>query len=68
MIACTFSKHAMFILSGLLLTSTELNDIQSTFVILKSKGLSNILQDIRASTYQICRTEEKINRTTPFHK
>ena len=37
MIACTFSKHAMFILSGLLLTSTELNDIQSTFVILKSK-------------------------------
>ena len=43
-------------------------DIQSTFVISKSKGLSEILQDIRISTYQICRIEEKINQTTTFSK
>ena len=35
--------------------------IQSTLVILNSKGLSEILRDIRASTYQICRTEEEIS-------
>ena len=33
--------------------------IQSTPVISKSKGLSEILRDIRISTYQICRIEEK---------
>ena len=38
--------------------------IQSTFVISNSKGLSEILGDIRTSTYQNCRIEEKINRTT----
>ena len=43
-------------------------DIQSTLVISKSKGLSEILRDIRTSTYQICRIEEKINRTTTFNK
>ena len=42
--------------------------IQSTLVISKSKGLSEILRDIRSSTYQICRIEEKINRTTTFYK
>ena len=42
--------------------------LQSTIVILKSKGLSEILRDIRTSTYQICRIEEKINRPTTFHK
>ena len=42
--------------------------IQSTLVISKSKGLSYILRDIRTSTYQICRIEGKINRTTTFHK
>ena len=42
--------------------------IQSTLVISKSRGLSEILRDIRSSTYQICRIEEKINRTTTFHK
>ena len=42
--------------------------IQSTLVISKSKGLSKILRDIRTSTYQICRIEEKINRTTTFNK
>ena len=33
--------------------------IQSTLVISKSKGLSETLRDIRTSTYQICRIEEK---------
>ena len=42
--------------------------IQSTPVISKSKGPSEIFRDIRSSTYQICRIEEKINRTTTFHK
>ena len=42
--------------------------VQSTVVISKSKGLSEILRDIQTSTYQICRIEEKINRTTTFHK
>ena len=37
-------------------------------VISKSKGISEILGDIRTSTYQICRIEEKINRITTFHK
>ena len=32
--------------------------IQSTFIISNSKGLSEILRDIRISTYQICRSEE----------
>ena len=35
---------------------------------LKSKELSEILQDICTSTYQICRFDEKINWTTTFHK
>ena len=42
--------------------------IQSTLFVSKSKGLSEILRDTRTSTYQICRIEEKINRTTTFHK
>ena len=33
--------------------------VQSTLVISKSKELSEILRDIRTSTYQICKTEEK---------
>ena len=43
-------------------------EIQSTLVISNSKGLSEILRDIRASTYQICRIEETIIRTTTFNK
>ena len=43
-------------------------EIQSTFIISKSKWLSEILRDIRTSTYQNCRIEEKINQTTTFHK
>ena len=42
--------------------------ILSTVVISKSKGLCAILRDVRTSTYQICRIEETINRTTTFHK
>ena len=42
--------------------------IQSTLVISNSKGLSEILRDIRTSTYQICRIEEKIIRLTTFNK
>ena len=42
--------------------------IQSTPVISNSKGLSEILRDIRTSTYQTCRIEEKIIRTTTFNK
>ena len=43
-------------------------NIQSTLVISNSKGLSEILRDIRTSTYQICRIEEKIIRLTTFNK
>ena len=43
--------------------------IQSTFVISNSKALSEILRDIRTSTYQICRIEEKkIICLTTFNK
>ena len=42
--------------------------IQSTLVISNSKGLSETLRDIRTSTYQIFRIEEKIIRTTTFNK
>ena len=42
--------------------------IQSTLVIPNSKGLYEILQDIRTSTHQICRIEEKIIRTNTFNK
>ena len=42
--------------------------IQSTIVISNSKGLSEILRDIRISTYQICRIEEKLIRLTRFNK
>ena len=35
--------------------------IQSTHVISKSKGITEILRDIRSLTYQICRTGVKIN-------
>ena len=42
--------------------------LQSTLVISNFKGLSETLQDIRTSTYQIFRIEEKIIRTTTFNK
>ena len=46
----------------------EIIDIQSTLVISNSKGLSEILRDIRSSTYQVCRIEEKIIWLTTFNK
>ena len=42
--------------------------IQSILVISNPKGLSEILRDIRSSTYQMCRIEDKIIRTTTFNK
>ena len=42
--------------------------VQSTVVISKSKGPSEILRDIRRSTYQICKIMEKINQTTTFNE
>ena len=43
-------------------------EVQSTLVISNSKGLSEILRDIRSSTYQVCRIEEKIIWLTTFNK
>ena len=42
--------------------------VQSTLVISNSKGLFEILRDIRSSTYQVCRIEEKIIWLTTFNK
>ena len=42
--------------------------LQSTLVIMKLKGPSETLRDIRTSTYQICRFEENTNQTSKFHK
>ena len=42
--------------------------IQSTLVISNSKGLSEILRDIRTPTYQIFRIEETLIRLTTFNK
>ena len=44
------------------------NSLQSTLVISNSKGLYEILLDIRTSTYQICIIDEKLIRTTTFNK
>ena len=42
--------------------------MNKTLVILKSKGPSETLQDIRTSTYQMCKIEESTNQITKFHK
>ena len=42
--------------------------VYSRLSLYRSKGLFEILRDIRISTYQICRIEETIHRTTAFHK
>ena len=39
-------------------STVHCNVIQSTLVISKSKGIAEILRDIRTLTYQICRNEE----------
>ena len=46
----------------------SLFEVQTTLVISNSKGLSETLRDIRTSTYQIFRIEEKVIRTTTFNK
>ena len=46
----------------------KIRKIQSTLVISNTKGLSKILRDICTWIYQTCSIEEKINRTTTFHK
>ena len=51
-----FSFELFHLAYTLILSDCQL---QSTLVISKSKGLSEILRDIRISTYQICRIEEK---------
>ena len=42
--------------------------LQSTLDISNSTGLSEIVRDIRTSTYQICRIVEKLIRLTTFNK
>ena len=47
------------------LNTTDLHisgKVQSTLLILKTKGFSEILRGIRTSTYQICRNAEKNNQ------
>ena len=51
-------RHTIYRAS--IVISYNTNEIQSTLVISNSKGLSEILRDIRSSTYQVCRIEEKI--------
>ena len=43
-------------------------EVQSNLVISNFKRLSERLRDIRISTYQICRNEDKIIRLTTFNK
>ena len=50
---------AIFIQHPQMLRKQAVIKTQSTLVISNSKGLSEILRDIRTSTYQICRIEEK---------
>ena len=58
----------LFIYSLLISISVYKTNIQSTLVISNSKGLPEILRDIRTSTYQICRIEEILIRLTTFNK
>ena len=50
------------------INSPKLQYIQSTLVILNSKGPSEILRDSHTSTYQICRIDEKLIPLTTFNK
>ena len=61
-------KTASLVSYGYSFLTFSIIKIQSTLVILNSKGLSEILRDIRTSTYQICRIEEKLIRLTTFNK
>ena len=62
----TLFAHCLARYVGLFLNLISEKQIQSTLVISNSKGLSEILRDIRTSTYQVCRIEKKIIRTTTF--
>ena len=55
-------------ISSLSFYTIKFSHIQSTLVISNSKGLSEILRDIRSSTYQVCRIEEKIIWLITFNK
>ena len=59
---------AYFFMHSMPSAFTDHTKMQSTLDISKSKGLFEALRDIHTSTYQICRIEEKINRTTTFNK
>ena len=61
--------HPILLSTLLYITKAQIHiKVQSTLVVSNSKGLYEILRDIRTSTYQICRIEEKITRTTTFNK
>ena len=47
---------------------SEIKKVQSTLVTSKSKGPTETLQDIRTSTYQMCRIEENTKQKTNVHK
>ena len=53
-------RKKKYFLNFVCLNVSSIMDIQPTLVISNSKGLSEILRDIRSSTYQVCRIEEKI--------
>ena len=55
---CTYAQADLDL--RLLLAESMAIVVQSTLVISNFKGLSEILRDIRTSTYQVCRIEEKI--------
>ena len=55
--ACESDKHSPILLVSFPITYT-LIQIQSTLVISNSKGLTEILRDIRTSTYQSWESEE----------
>ena len=66
-IVCQCPFYGMLGLNGLN-SKFAVYIIQSALVISNFKALSEILRDIRTSTYQICRIEEKIFRLTTFNK
>ena len=64
-------KQIKFIQINLCLKQSNIvvrSHIQSALVTSKSKRLSEILRDIRTSTYQVCRIEEYINQMTTYNK
>ena len=61
-------KYQNFLSENFHFFGGKIFNIQSTLVISNSTGLSEIVRDIRTSTYQICRIEEKLIRLTTFNK